>query len=253
MDEKLKNLLERALNTTNPLASAASVSQEKFLVTLVGIHRISMTTLRDIYYLSLNESTGPSILDLARKIIEHGISIEYMLWKGKEKMAAQFQDYLVVQMHDELVFLKSVGQNPSDPNDPSKTGSEELEKEYAALSPDVKNRKTWAGRSTEHMLESLHTAKVLSDFDISRMGEAYVWGCRLNHPNPLVARGYLDQEGHNMTNSFYSRLGIIVAIAMHLRLTTRLIDESRLFGDPTIYNDIAKEVHQIQDELNGLT
>ena len=91
MDQKLRELMERALKVTTPLAEAAASHDTKFLNVLLGIYRVSFSTLRDIYYLSLNDETGASALDLTRKIIEYGVTVEYMIWKGKEKMAERFQ------------------------------------------------------------------------------------------------------------------------------------------------------------------
>jgi len=67
---------------------------------------------------------------LTRKIIEYGISVEYMLWKGKEEMAERFQKYLAVQVHDEIEFLKSIGQDTVTLNDELRSGVEENEKKH---------------------------------------------------------------------------------------------------------------------------
>ena len=71
MDEQLKTIMEKAIIATKPLAEAAPVSNSKFLAVLLGVFRISFTTLRDIDHLVSAGEAGPSILDLTRKIIEH--------------------------------------------------------------------------------------------------------------------------------------------------------------------------------------
>ncbi len=79
------------------------------------------------------------------------------------------------------------------------------------------------------MFADLRTAGILSEFDSSRGGEAYVWGCRLNHPNPLVVHGYLEAEEHQLADGFYSRLGILMAIVFHLRLNpASLLDQTSI-------------------------
>ncbi len=53
-----------------------------------------------------------------------------MLWKGKEEMAERFQKYLAVQVHDEIEFLKSIGQDTVTLNDELRSGVEENEKKH---------------------------------------------------------------------------------------------------------------------------
>src|SRR3989339_2046983 len=113
MEQKLKDILKKTLKVTEPLVNAGTSSDAKFMNVILGIYRVSFGTLRDIYYLSDNEDTGSSALALTRKIIEYGIAIEYMLWKGKEKMAEQFQTHLHKEIHDEIKFLKFIGQDPA--------------------------------------------------------------------------------------------------------------------------------------------
>lgn len=252
MDDQLKEILKNTIDATKPLAEAAEVGDGKFLVVLLGIFRISFATLRDIEYLSRFEETAPSILDLTRKIIEHGISVEYMLMKGKEEMAARFQEYMVVQVHEEFELFKNAGQDPATISEEHKIDVEENQKEFDALSKKVKDRKSWAGQSVEGMITDLDKADALSEFDISRLLHAYVWGCRLNHANPLVTHGQFDPESVEHANSFYLALGLSIAIAVHLRLATRLIDESRLTVGSDIYPEIAEEVAKIYELLNSL-
>ena len=252
MDDKLKELLKTTIDKTKPLAEAAEVSDSKFLIVLLGIYRISFTTLRDIEYISRYEETASSILDLTRKIIEHGISVEYMLMKGKEEMAERFQEYMIVQIHEEFELYRKTGQDPATISEEHKINVEENQKEFDALCKKVKDRKSWAGRSVEGMIEDLEKEAALGEFDISRLMHAYVWGCRLNHANPLVTHSQFDLERVRSANSFYLALGLSIAIAVHLRLTTRLIDESRLAAGSDIYPEITTEVGKIYEQLDSL-
>lgn len=250
MDEKLKAILERTLKATEALANAASVADTKYLVTLLGIFRVSFTTLRDIYYLSQSVNTGSSILDLTRKIIEHGIAVEYMLIKGREEMATRFQDFMVVQKHEEIELMEALGVDPSTLDASLKLSIEEIKRDFQALSSKKRNDRTWAGIDFIGMLKVLTDGGVIKAEDQPRLLSAYVWGSRLNHPNPLVAHGYLQQEDNGAADETYKKLGIPMAIAMHLRLATRLIDESRLAVGSYIYPDEAKEIALIQEALN---
>ena len=252
MDEKLKKLLERLIRETVPLSQIASPYDTKFINVLVGVYRISLATLRDIYYLSPNPETGLSILDLSRKIVEYGIAIEYMVMKGKEDMAGRFQNHLWTDTHHQLEFLKSIGENPSNWDLDLKVGAEEAEKRYNELNCDARKDKSWAGKNLEQMMKELHDNRSLEEFDNSRIGEIYIWGNRANHPNPFTAINYLDKEGHDKYNGFSLRLGILAAMSFHIRLTTRYIDEIRSLSGKNDYQDLANNISAIRKELDDL-
>ncbi|MES2930779.1 MAG: DUF5677 domain-containing protein [Patescibacteria group bacterium] len=252
MEQKLKGILEKTLKVTEPLAGASSPSNANFVNVLLGIYRVSFGTLRDIYYLSNNDDTGSSCLDLTRKIIEYGISVEYMLWKGKDKMAVQFQNHLFKEIHDEIEFLKSIGQNPADQNDDLNLDVEDAEKNYNTLSPDAKSRHSWAGISVDKMVEILHEAGHLKDFDSSRIGQAYIWGCRLNHVSPMIVKSYMSKEEADVASNFYLRQALMIATIFHIRLTTRYIDEIRLITGINSYQDIADNLNLLEVEMTNL-
>jgi hypothetical protein len=251
MEKKLIELLERTLKTTTPLAQMAAEHEAAFLNVLLGIYRVSFSTLRDIYYLALNEETGASALDLTRKIIEYSVTVEYMVWKGKEKAAEQFQKYLTVELHHEIEFLKSIGQDTAAQSEELKIGVEDTEHDYAALNADTKSRRSWAGLSIEQMIEALHTAGQLKDFDSSRIGQAYIWGCRLNHVSPFVVRNYMGPEDAKIASDFYLRQAIMFAILFHLRLSTRYIDEMRILSGKDVQQELANSVIALRDELDN--
>lgn len=252
INKKLKELLGRVLCDTQSLSEAAAAHDTKFLNVLLGIYRVSFTTLRDIYYLSSFEEAGSSALDLARKIIEHGITVEYIIMKNKEEMAERFQKYLWVQAHDEIKFLKSIGRNPADLNKELKLGVVEAEKIYNAFNQETKKDKTWAGKSIDEMLKGLYDAKALEDFEFSRFTQAYIWGSRLNHPNPFVVRNYLEQEDQKIADEYYLRQALFWAVVFHLKLTTRFINEIRLLSEQNLYQELEGKVSNIYKELNNL-
>lgn len=252
MDDKLKQLLERLLRATVPLAEAPASSDTKFLPTLLGIYRVSLSTLRDIYYLSQNEDSGLNILDLARKITEYGISVEYMLFKGKEEMATRFQDHLWTQTHQEFTFLKSIGEDESKWEAEIKNGAEEAEERFAGLNHDARERRTWAGKDLDSMLKELYDNGALKYFDHSRIGQMYVWGSRANHPNPFIVINYLENEDQKVSNNFYFRLGIVTALSFHIRLTTRLIDEIRSLSGKNDHQEVTDNVLAIYEEMDKL-
>ena len=252
-DKNLRGLLEKTLKTTTPLAEMGAEHDSRFLNVLLGIYRVSFSTLRDIYYLSLNEGTGASTLDLARKIIEYGISVEYMIWKGKDEKAEQFQQFMAVELHRSFEFLKSIGQDIAhESDDVLKSGSEEYESEYASLPSKIQVRVNWAGLAVDKMIEQLHTAGQLRDFDSTRIGEAYVWGSRLNHVSPVVVNNLMAPDSTQVASGFYLRQAITFALIFHLRLSTRYIDEMRLLSKENVHRELADAVTKLRAEFNGL-
>ncbi len=253
MDQKLRGLLERTLKATTPLAEMGTENHSTFLNVLLGIYRVSFSTLRDIYYLSQNEESGASALDLARKIMEYGISVEYMIWKGKDEKAQQFQQFMAVELHRSLEFLKSIGQDVIQQDDETlKSGAEDYEKEYVSLKKEVRERKSWAGLSVDQMLKQLHTADQFKDFDFSRIGEAYIWGSRLNHVSPVVVRNLMGSEETRVASAFYMRQAITFALIFHFRLSTRYIDEMRFLSGQNVHQELADAVVSLRDEFNAL-
>ena len=244
--------MERALKVTTPLADAAASHDTKFLNVLLGIYRVSFSTLRDIYYLSLNDETGASALDLTRKIIEYGVTVEYMIWKGKEKMAERFQKHMWTEIHHELEFLKSIGQDMKTQSEELKIGVEEAECEYAALNAETKSRKSWAGLSIEGMMESMHKAGHLKDFDFSRLSQAYIWGCRLNHASPFVVQKLMGSQEAEGTSDFYLRQAMMFAVIFHLRLSTQYVDEIQGLSGSDVYPELANGVVALREELENM-
>jgi len=245
MIKQLKEILENLLRNTQKLAESGAIGEKPFLNVLLGIYRVSFVTLKDIYYLSANDDSGASALDLARKIAEHAISVEYIIMKDKEKMSKVFQDYLYVQLHDETEFLKSIGQDFTDI-------SKEMIANYANLSEELKKNKNWAGRNIEGMLEDLHKNEVINEFDFTRLSQLYVWGCRLNHPNPFIVKSYLDSGINEIANKDYLQKALFLAIISHLRLTTRYIDEIRITSQINSHQELADKIKGIYQELDGL-
>jgi len=251
MNEKLKKLVERTLKATTQLAEVGSSHDTKFINVLLGIYRVSISTLRDIYFLSSDEETGASALDLTRKIIEYGVTVEYMIWKGKEKMAEQFQKHMWTEIHHELEFLKSIGKVIETKDKDIEIGIKEAEKEYNYLNTKSKERINWAGLSVEKMVEELHTNGQLRDFDWSRIGQAYVWGCRLNHVSPYVVNKYMGPENAKSASDLYLQMSLVFGILFHIRLTNRYIDEIRSLDNSNVFPEIASEIALIFKELDN--
>jgi hypothetical protein len=250
--EKLKEILISVLKHTELLAREEPAHDTKFCNVFLGIYRVAFITLRDIYFLSSHKESGSSALDLTRKIIELGVTIEYMIMKGKEDMANRFQEYLWKQAHDEMEFLKSTGQNPAEISNDMKIGTEDAERRYEALSSKIKGDKSWAGVNPEQMIIALHENGALDDFDKSRLVQAYTWGCRLNHPNPFVTHAYLNQEDQEGAEEYYLRMALFLSITIHLRLTTRFIEEIQS-TQAEAHQELSDQATRLYKDLEAVT
>jgi hypothetical protein len=254
MEQKLKHIIKKTLEVTESLFAAQAPSDANFINVLLGIYRVSFTTLRDIYYLSNNEDTGGSAVALMRKLIEYVIVVEYMLWKGKEKMAKQFQDHRFKEIHDEIIFLKSIGQDPSNQSGDLKINVEHAIKNYNSLSKKAKGRERgWTGISIEEMMKKLYEEKRLEDFDFSRISQAYVWGCRLNHVSPTIVKNFMNKDDATVASNTYLKQALLISTLLHIRLTTRYIDEIRLISGEDDHEELANRVALIWNEISSLS
>src|SRR3989344_1391623 len=247
MDYKLQELIKNTLLHTRLLAKEASDHNTNFMLVLLGTYRVSFSVLQDIDFLSVNSNHGASALDLSRKSLEYGLTIEYMIMKGKEKMATRFQNYLYVQVFKDIEFLRSIGQNLSG----AKINIPDMINKYNALPKDVQQDKNWAGRNMDGMLQDLFNSGFLKEFDYSRLSQIYIWGNRLNHPNSLVLQNYIGEDDGS-TDEFYLRLAMFTALSIHLRLTTRLVDEIRVLEQKNVYEDLVKKVSETFRALDEL-
>ena len=253
MINRFKSLLVRLLVATQPLAEGARTEQDDFLTVLLGIYRVSFSALRDINYLATHTEAAASVLDLARKLTEYSLTVEYMLMKGRDKKAKEFQDYLWVQLTQDREFLKSIGGKDQEEALNLDVSSAILAESYEKVPSYLKDgRHSWAGLSADMMLKALHDKHCLNDFDFSRIGQAYIWGSRLNHPNPMVVRGMLDPKESEMMNGLYMQQCLFLGLTFHLRLTTRYIDQIREVVGRNEYESIAEEVAKMYKELNSL-
>jgi len=253
MIEKFKDLLDRLLIATQPLAEEKTVNGDQFMVTMLGMYRVSFSTLRDIKYLALHIETASSVLDLARKITEYSLTVEYMLLKGKGRAAQEFQEHLWVQLYKDGGFLKMLGfADLAEAGESSESSFSVVDKEFKKVPTGHRDRHSWAGKSTDQMVKLLYDAGRLSQADFNRIAQAYIWGSRANHPNPLVVKSFLDSAKSEQANDLYMQHGLFLALSFHLRLTTRYIDEIRVAVGRNEHKSIANEVSKIYEELNSL-
>ena len=101
-------------------------------------------------------------------------------------------------------------------------------------------------------MEVMHKTGHLKDFDFSRLSQAYVWGCRLNHVSPFVVQKFMGSQEADGTSDFYLRQAIMFAVIFHLRLSTRYIDEIRGLSGSDVYPELASGVVALREELENM-
>lgn len=233
IDQALPDLLQELLRGTQALTNESPVGKSKYLNVLLGIYRVSSLTLNEIHCLSLYLNTGAGMLDLTRKVIDYCVTIEYMIFRGKEEMADRFQKYFWVESHKEIQSFKSVGQGPEVWPEELSRRAKEAEEKFEALPQDIKKAKNSWIRDEKgdigctRMLSILKASGQLDDFNFSRLYRAYVLGCRQNHPSPFVVVDYVVPQDHKKADLDYRRKALCMAIFMHIRLTKRYIEEIR--------------------------
>ncbi len=263
MTNDLKKVLDELLDVTRSLAEshpAPDNKNDKFLRVLEATYRRDTFTALAISFLSQKVALADSAADLVRKMIEDTISIEYMIAKGKQKMAERFQRFMWIQFHQNKEFLKTTGANFKALGIAGK--SEEMEKKYQEVRPEFihKGSKTdlrsWIGndaRDVEDMLQQLHKMKKakLSDFDVSRTVIGYVRACWKNHFNPYDVMAYLTNDLLEASTQEAMNHALIFAITCHYRLTTRYIDQIReTTGDNNQFEDVHLKIDKVWKRLN---
>ena len=98
----------------------------------------------------------------------------------------------------------------------------------------------------------MHTAGHFKDFDSSRIAQAYIWGCRLNHVSPMIVKMYMSGKEAEIASDFYLRQALAMATIFHIRLTTQYIDEIRLTTKVNKHENIATAVSLILSEMDTL-
>jgi flagellar motility protein MotE (MotC chaperone) len=250
MDEQLRNLAIKVLQTVRPLVQEPNAQNTDFSDITLGILRNSFAALRDILLLSENLDTGNSALDLARKMIENMVSVDYMFLKGKEQMAHRFKEYISVQLHDEFEFLKSIGANFTQEEDER---LQEINSDYAQLETQTKKDQSWAGRSTEGMLEDLYEKEKVSNFDFSRLGRAYIHGCQQNHLNPLTISLHGTEDSNAASSLQNLKEAHFCGAITLIRLSHRYIGEVSEINSARSHQEIAAELTRLFESMNAQT
>lgn len=245
---EIKGLMDKLLKATKPLAETHPKVDKKhhYVRVIEGFYRRNHFTLLAIRYLADAPALADSAVVLARKMTEDIISIEYMLLKGKERMAKRFQDFFYIQAHQEIEQRKRLGYEI-----PSEKEMAKLNERVEKLKPEFWHEKSndfmhsWSGKSAEQMWVELANKKVFGKHDIHSVLLGYTYGSWKNHPNPADVLTYMTNELRNTFSDSALKQATILGMMDYIRLTTRYIDEIRQIKQKDVYEDINKVVKEV--------
>lgn len=280
----ITTLARKLLNTTHPLVVGPNDYKSVFARVLQGALRRDYLTLLTMVYLSehknpeMRTAFGTSCMDLCRRVLEDFISLEYMLFIGKEPAARKFFDYKAVEEKLDLDFLEATGvtidqQRKTTVDDDynqvkhqflesssrarKKAWSElteflrsqdkidlqtaqEIEEEFKRRYPDIEQpRRAWAGLDTEGMIEVLVSGGVMNAWEQKILIQTYIQGNRKNHFSPTDIHDFLYDELYHTTSDADLILSLIAT-------TTAFTRVARIFADEF---DIPEDTKQAIEEI----
>ncbi len=241
--DRITLLTRKLLATTRQLALGPNTYKSLFARVIEGTFRRDYLTLYTMLFLAehndpeARRAFGTDCVDLSRRVLEDLISLEYMLFKGKEQSAKKFFDYQAVEAKHDLDFLEAAGA-PIDQEFKAKVEKNyskvkrkfldssgkarkraweelteflrsqdkidqqtehEIEEEYHRRYPNVNDqtRRAWAGLDTEAMVEELVSAGVISAEEKRTLHMTYILGNRKNHFSPTDIAGFLFSDPNN--------------------------------------------------------
>lgn len=245
---EIKELMEKLLNATKPLAEAHPKVDKKYHYVRVieGFYRRNHFTFLAIRYLADAPALADSAGVLTRKMTEDVISIEYMLLKGKEDMAKRFQNFFYIQAYQEIEHRKRLKYEI-----PSEAEITKLMKRVEKLKPLFWHEKSgefmhsWSGMSAEQMWVELAKKKVFGKHDVHSVLLGYTYGSWKNHPNPADVLTYMTNDLRSTFSASALKQATILGIMDYIRLTTRYIDEIRQIRQKNVYEDINKVIKEV--------
>lgn len=247
VQKKLGDVLE----VTHGLAEVHPVASEKrsFVRIIEFTFRRSYYTLLAIYKLSEHKDLADSASALSRKLVEDAVFIEFMIQEGKEQLSETFNNFVYVQVHDELKLMKKLGFLSKE----QQVEFQSLEVKYNEVKEQFKKENGQKfnspfGTGFEDMLRRLK----FNEGDKSRLLLAYVRGSAKIHLNPADLISFKTDEFRNEEIQQSMVQSIIITIWAFSRLTTRYIDEIREILDKDVYDDVAKKVTGIFDDYPGI-
>lgn len=281
-----KTLLARKLlNTTHQLVVGPNTYKTQFARVVEGVLRRNYLTLFTMVYLAehnkpeMRTAFGNSCMDLCRRVLEDIISLEYMIFKGKESQAEKFFDYRAVEAKHDIDFLEAAGaaidqqlksttdqeygrvkRNFLDTSSRTKKKAwselteflsshgkidqqteREIEEEFSRRYPDTneQTRKAWAGLDTEGMIGALVSGGVINAQEQGILIQTYIQGNRKNHFSPTDIHDFLYDKLYHTTSDSDLNLSLIAT-------TTAVTRIARIFASEF---DIAESTKNTIEEI----
>ncbi len=278
-------LAKKLLNATRQVASGPNTYKSQFARVVEGTFRRDYLTLFTMVYLAeysqpeMRIAFGNSCMDLCRRVLEDFISLEYMLFKGKESQTQKFFDYKAVEAKHDIDFLEAIGASIDQVlkitvdkdydrvkrqflDTSSRTRKRawddlteflrshgkldeetehEIEEEFRRRYPDMseQTRKAWAGLDTEGMIEALVNDGVINAQEQGILIQTYIQGNRKNHFSPTDIHDFLFDQLYRTTSESDLKLSLIATTTAVTRIARIFMDES----------DIQEATKQAIDEI----
>jgi hypothetical protein len=267
----ITTLARKLLNTTYQLAMGPNSYKSLFAQVLEGAFRRDYLTLYTMLYLTEHSEPeqrrafGDCCVDLSRKVLEDLVSLEYMLFKGKEPHAKKFFDYYHIEAKHDSDFLEAAGA-PIDQerkilieenynrvkrdffdssarsrkrawselteflisqNKIDQQTQQQIEVEFNRRYPDVNEqpRKAWAGLDTEAMTEALVQGSVINTVEQKLLIHTYIQGNKKNHFSPTDIRAFLRNDPHNIVSDSDLILSLTATTTALTRIASIFADE----------------------------
>lgn len=272
-------LAQKLLTTTRPLAAGPYQTQSMFARVVEGTFRRDYLTFYTIVFLAMQtqpeapRDLGTISMDLCRRVLEDVISLEYMLFKGKEEFAKKFLKYSAIEAKRDMDYLEAAGipldeeyiRNTNNQYDKVKRDfldtsnktkrnawnelttflksegklDEQMEQriteERDRRYPQVQEpRKAWAGLEVEAMIEELVQGGVLTADNQKILKQTYIVGNRKNHFSPIDISEYLSSAFYNAADNSNLSLSLIA-------MTTLMTRMARIFADEFVLPESTKQ------------
>jgi len=267
----ITTLAKKLLSVTRQLASGPNTYKSQFARVVEGALRRDYLTLLTMVYLAehndpeMRIAFGNSCMDLCRRVLEDLISLEYMLFKGKESETRKFFDYKAVEEKLDMHFLEitdvTIDQQYETTVDDEynrvkhqfldssgrtrkrawfdltrflkshdkidQQTEQEIEEEFKRRYPDTEQpRRAWAGLDTEGMIEELVSGGVINTWERKMLIQTYIQGNRKNHFSPTDIHDFLYDKLYRTTSDSDLKLSLIATTTAVTRIARRFADES---------------------------
>lgn len=253
--KRFKPLLLQLLDVTHGLVTGPNTRHSQFAEVLEGTFRRDYVAALAILKLSEENDGrespfGETCMALTRRMLEDVVSIEYMLFKGKEKMAEKFKAFRDVELKWDLEYLQSAEITLSEKTSQMIEGRYRKAKELFRDGKDPqfwKNRRSWAGISTEQMITDLADAGVLSELEKTSMIHMHGTTSGRLHFSPSGVLEYIHEELFSSSNQRNLNLSVFIATSALSKLAMRFINEIEVDEKTRkVVNDIWQEVSRLK-------